>query len=196
MKRFQALCTVAITAATTLAGHAYAQPAPPAPSQLQAPAPAKPAAWLKLDGIAGESTQVGHQGWIELLSVSFGPTGAQTASGASGAGGGKIKLGELVVTKAVDKASPLLLRFAGSAETIKTVTLELRKPSSSTFLQVTLSDVKVTRRLLSAGGDRPSESLSLSFSKVETRIATPKSDGTVELKAPDGTFDLGREVRL
>ena len=58
---------------------------------------------LRLEGIAGQSAD--HNGSIEVLSFSFGV--AQAERGTNG-GAGKSTIGDLVVVKALDKASPSL----------------------------------------------------------------------------------------
>src|ERR1700680_561721 len=66
-------------------------------------APAAVDAYLKLDGVSGESKDDRHRDWIEISSFALSVHGAQ---GASGAGAGKVKHSPLSVHKVLDVSSP------------------------------------------------------------------------------------------
>src|SRR3954469_11117687 len=84
-------------------------------------------AFLKIDGIPGESTDDKHTDWIEYLSFDFGmeqPTSATDSS----AGGGtteRVDVEDLKVVKHLDKASTKLYEFCCTGKHIATVTIEL-----------------------------------------------------------------------
>ena len=64
-------------------------------------------AFLKIDGVDGESTDDQHKKWIEVLSVSHRMT--QQSTGTSGGGihsGVRVDHGNLTVVKNVDGAGP------------------------------------------------------------------------------------------
>ena len=65
--------------------------------------------YLKIDGVAGESTDSKHKSEIDVLSFSWGAT--QSASGAfgGGSGAGKVNILDLGITKRMDKSTPVLL---------------------------------------------------------------------------------------
>jgi len=74
---------------------------------------------------------------------------------------------EIVITKSTDSASPLLFRAAQSHQHFPGATLtEHNAAGAQTVYQ--LSDVWVSE-YRAGGTDRPTESLSLSFARVETR---------------------------
>jgi type VI secretion system secreted protein Hcp len=89
--------------------------------------------FMKIEGIQGESTKSGHQGWIELNSFSFGTpqTSARmntiggTESATGGAGAGKASFHEFTITKTLDKASAVLFRACAAGKHFPTVTLDL-----------------------------------------------------------------------
>ena len=75
-------------------------------------------AFLKIDGIDGESTDKKHKNWIEILSYSHGMS--QPSSIASGTGGltaERVSMSDFSVMKVLDKASPTLPRPAVMADT-------------------------------------------------------------------------------
>src|SRR4051812_2840902 len=107
--------------------------------------------FLKLDGIAGDSTDDKHKREINLTSVAFalGRGGDGTGSAAGGAGAApaaKGRLQTLRVDKLYDAASPKLLRAAASGRHIKSAVLTFRRSGDNDveFLRYTLSDVQVT----------------------------------------------------
>jgi type VI secretion system secreted protein Hcp len=98
--------------------------------------------FLKLDGIAGESTDSKHKGEIEVLSFSWGVSNAGSIS----AGSGKVSLQDFHVSKNFDKSSPLLLQNCATGQHIKTGLLTCRQAGGGQleFLKITLSDILVT----------------------------------------------------
>lgn len=69
--------------------------------------PAMSAAYLKFDGVDGESTDKDHKQWIEVMSVSQGITSRDAASGLPT---GKRQHKPITITKPIDKSSPLLAK--------------------------------------------------------------------------------------
>src|SRR5437773_201079 len=84
-------------------------------------------AFLKIDGIKGESQDDKHSGEIQLLSYTFGAD--QPASSKSGGGGGtgKVNMHDLAITKQVDNASPLLYKACWTGKHIASAVLSIRK---------------------------------------------------------------------
>jgi type VI secretion system secreted protein Hcp len=84
---------------------------------------------------------------------------------------------EIVITKTTDSASPKL--FTESASGAKGKKVEIHFVSTGdpglTYLQYTLDDTLISGYSVSSGGDRPSESISLNFTKVEFKM-TPYDD--------------------
>src|SRR5260370_41963139 len=73
-------------------------------------------AFIKFDGIQGESTKPGHQGWIEVLSYNFGVTQTGAMSHGIGGGEGKASFHDLSFTHKMDKASPALMSATGTGK--------------------------------------------------------------------------------
>ncbi len=84
-------------------------------------------AFLKIEGIQGESTDANHKDWIEIISYGIGviqPTSA-SASTAGGASAERATFRDLTVKKSLDKASPKLALYCADGTHIKEVVLEL-----------------------------------------------------------------------
>jgi type VI secretion system secreted protein Hcp len=153
--------------------------------------------FLKYDGINGDVTTTGHEKWIEVLSLQWGTGRGITNAGASGADreGSTPSVSEIVVTKDTDSASPNLLRASlglGPAAEGKKVNIDFCKTDTSKpepYLQLTLENCLVSAYSLDSRGDRPSESVSLNFTKVEFKnTAMGKAN---ETGSPDtANYDL------
>lgn len=92
--------------------------------------------YLKIAGIAGESSAPGYREWVEAESVQF------TSALASG------EAGALQIIKPVDKSSPLLLRALATKRFIPRATLAFVESSSegsgeNEFARLLLRDVRV-----------------------------------------------------
>ena len=80
-------------------------------------------------------------------------------------------MSEITVTKVTDIASTKLLNEAYQGEGVK-VTIDFCKTDKGqleVYLTYTLEDTLISGYSISSGGDRPMESLSLNFTKVETK---------------------------
>jgi type VI secretion system secreted protein Hcp len=142
-------------------------------------------AFLKLDGIEGESQDSKHSKEIELLSVNWGAVQTGTAGYGGGMGGGKVNMQDFTCTKRFDKASPKLMLTCCNGEHIKNAIFTIRKAGKDQqeFLILKITDVIVSS--VSAGGsaeggdDIPLETLSLNYSKLELEYKEQKADGTL-----------------
>jgi type VI secretion system secreted protein Hcp len=161
-------------------------------------------AFLKIDGIPGESTDDKHKDWVEILSYSHGVS--QPASRARSTGGGasaeRCDHADLSIVKVLDKASPKLALFCCNGTHIKTVKIELCRATGDKqkYMEYLLSDVIVSscRPGGSAHGGEalPLEEVSFNYGKIEwtyteTDHATGKPKGDVkanwDLKANKGS---------
>ncbi|WP_236450229.1 type VI secretion system tube protein Hcp, partial [Pseudomonas syringae] len=61
-------------------------------------------AFMKVDGVEGESLDDGHKGWIELLSYHYDAMQSisQTASSSGGATAGGVSLGDFQISKYIE----------------------------------------------------------------------------------------------
>lgn len=127
--------------------------------------------FLKIDGLSGSASASNHKGEIEISSFSWGATNSSTiGSQSSGAGAGKVSMNSFSITKQIDVSSPKLFTAAqaGGGKKLGTVVFTVVNPNTgSDWFQLTLSNAIVGSYGISSGGDRPTESLSLNFTKIE-----------------------------
>ena len=131
------------------------------------------AIFLKYGDIKGETTQLTHKDWIEVSSFQFG-VGRGIASGVGGGSKREASapsVSEIVVTKTFDISSPLLLKDAVGGKAV-TAKIELTQTDDSgkhvSFQKYILTNALISGYSVSSGGDRPSESISLNFTKFDS----------------------------
>lgn len=135
--------------------------------------------YMQYGTVQGDVTASGYEHWIELNSFQFGVT--TPIDQATGAVAGHPQLSNVKVTKGFDSASPFLFRDSLSG-TGTPVTIDFLKVSNGIlvkYLEYKLEHVLITSYSVSSGGDRPSESLALDFSKITMTSYNQNQDGTV-----------------
>jgi type VI secretion system secreted protein Hcp len=155
--------------------------------------------FLKIDGIQGESTDVHHQGEIDVLSWSWGVSRPEGGGGGGGGGAGKAAFQDFHFLTRISAASPLLLLACATGTHIKTAVLSgVRAGASATtpFLTYQLSDVTVGSVDQSDGEmDAPAEQFSLSYKRIEVtyRAQTPTGKMGQPVRF---AYDLGKNSKL
>jgi type VI protein secretion system component Hcp len=111
-------------------------------------------AYLKINGVKGESTARRHEGAIEIVSWSWSAGGPQSN-----------RSGSITIAKRVDASSSQLAAAAAQRRSLGRVTLTLPPERGSDKVQVvTLHDVVVSSIQASSGS---AESVSFNYTKVE-----------------------------
>jgi type VI secretion system secreted protein Hcp len=131
--------------------------------------------FLKIDGIAGESTDSTHTGQIEILSFShqLSQSGGAVTSRHGGETGSRVDLGDYQITKVVDTSSPNLAKYCATGKHIPTIVIELTSANDTahTYSTVTMSDCVVSSDTVggssNAEGSRPTETVSFRFAKIQ-----------------------------
>ncbi len=149
--------------------------------------------YLSYATIDGDVTAEGHEKWIEVNSCQFGvgrginsPTGGSSDREASAP-----SVSEIVVTKPTDVASTKLFNESLQGEGVA-VTIDFCKTDKGkfeTYMTYTLTNTMISGFSMSSAGDRPVESISLNFTKIEfknTSMGAANDTGS-----PDAvTYDL------
>ena len=139
--------------------------------------------YLKIDGIDGESTTNGHEKGIQIESWSWGTSNSSSSGYGGGMGSGKMSAKALTITKTIDTTSPAIFMACASGKRIKNAVLTAVRPSSdgkgSDYVTVNFSDVFCSSFQHSgSSSDRPMESLSLNFTKIEMKVMPPAGSTT------------------
>ncbi len=149
-------------------------------------------AFLKLDGIKGESLDNKHKDEIELDSYSFGLSQAGSGSFGGGGGAGKVQFQDFHFTTNTSKASPLLMLACATGKHINEGVISLRKAGDKPleFIHIKLQDCLVSSyQMGGSGGNLPIDQFSLNFGKIEFEYQVQKADGSLEA-AIHGGWDL------
>jgi type VI secretion system secreted protein Hcp len=130
-------------------------------------------AFLKIDGIPGESQDKDHKNEIDVLSFHWGIARGNR---------GRAQVQDFQVVKNVDAASPLLFDAVCSGQHIKEAQFALRKAGDAAidFYKIKFEDVFITsvQPAGSSGGDTlPLEQVSLNFQAVEIEFTAQNPDG-------------------
>jgi type VI secretion system secreted protein Hcp len=132
--------------------------------------------FLKLDGIAGESTDKAHKGEIDLKLFQLGVSNVGTQAHGSGGGAGKVNIQSFTITKKLDKASPKLFQAAASGKHIKLAEVSFMKKSKGKevdYLVFKFTDVVISSLQDGTSHGAPSEQVTLNFHKAsETFLDT------------------------
>jgi type VI secretion system secreted protein Hcp len=149
---------------------------------------------MKLGSIKGNETSKGHEEWIRLNSFQFGvgrgistPVGSTKNREASAP-----SLSEITVTKEMDQSSPYL--FNEGCVGVKGLKTQFHFCSTAgdkleTYLEVELENALISGYSVSSGGDKPTESVSLNFTKIVIKYIPRKEDHAKEAPHPAG-YDL------
>ena len=148
-------------------------------------------AFLKLDGIPGESTDKRHEDWIELLSFSHGINQPASTLGSSCGtrSAERADFSDLSIVKIVDKASPKLQEARVNGAHIPNVTLELCRPAGDKkvcYFTIRMENAIVTSYQFGGSNtdNNPTESVSFDYCRAEwTYTTTDQKTGK-----PTGNF--------
>jgi len=164
-------------------------------------------AFLKLDGIKGESADSKHKGEIDVMSFSWGASQGGSQATGGGGGTGKVRFSDFSIIKKTDASSPLLMLNCANGSHIKEATFTVRKAGGKQleYLKIKLTDLLVSKYqpagsegiliglLLPAvrqgvenpnssqpGDSIPVEHVTFNFSKVEMQYQPQGADGSAQ----------------
>jgi type VI secretion system secreted protein Hcp len=134
------------------------------------------AIYMKVPGADGSVTASGYEKWIELDSMQFGVGRMVTmdTGNLANRASGLPSFSEITVSKATDDSTYGLLNDAILGKDGKTIELAVVEPGDkpTEYVKYELSDAIISSYSMSAAGDRPHESVSISYAKVEVSFTT------------------------
>jgi type VI secretion system secreted protein Hcp len=147
--------------------------------------------------IPGESKAPGHEGWIEISSLSFGALGKSMPIQRGGMAAPSIS--EIVVTKTTDSTSPKLMNLSnnGAPALIRIELTKIVAGNEQVYLSYTLVDSTVESFQTggNAGGGSSTESLTLSFTKITFDYAGRGQDVSQQAMLLTGHQPQGYDLR-
>ncbi len=151
------------------------------------------AIYLKYGSINGAVTTTDYKQWIEVDTINWGVGRAIGSAARSDTNreGSEPSLSEVTVTKKMDVASVPLIQEAWGGELNNKVTIKLTSTTKNSvvdFLNYDLENVGLSGYSHSSGGDMPTESLSLNFTKIT--ITFKGLDPATQAKPTSANYDL------
>lgn len=143
--------------------------------------------YLNYEGIKGEATAEGHEQWMDIDTLSWGVSRALSAKTGTNQNreATSTTISEVTFTKITDNATPYLFMESciGKGKEIK-IHLTKTDDTLQSYIEYTLRDCMISSYTVNSDGERPIETISLSFTKIELRyiphddknnVATPVS---------------------
>lgn len=141
-------------------------------------------AYLRFDGIKGESQDHGHKEWIEISGVRWAiqqPKSA-TASTAGGHTAERAELSEVSFEKLCDLSSPILMQTCAMGKTIPKATFEFMRADGDgnpiKYFEIELENVLIGTISPILGAGLLQESIGLKFSQVRWRYTQQRIAGS------------------
>jgi type VI secretion system secreted protein Hcp len=136
--------------------------------------------FLKLDGIDGEAQDSKFKNHIDVLSYGFQANQGGTSHVGGGGGKGRVALGDFVITKGLDKASPATFQYCCSGQPIAKAVLTSRKAGKDQqpYYIVTMTDVLISSHSTgtpswSPGDESAKEGVAFVYGGMAVQYAPP-----------------------
>ena len=153
-------------------------------------------AYSLVDGVKGEATEEGHDGWIKLRSYAHSVSQRHNMGSGSALKGQGVNMGSFSLVKEVDKASVDLNKLCALGSKIKEVKIDVcsavegSKPSMSyTLKNVIVAHVGV------AGGDGGEliEHVDLAYGEINWHYTAYKADGNTKDSEHKSGWDVAKK---
>lgn len=137
--------------------------------------------YVQIDGVRGESQDKDHRDWIDAMSVSHQIEALGTTAGTTATrDASRVNVGDIVITKFLDKASPHLYIICAGRHHLPKVTIEITGGTENlVIMRYTLFEVSVssTSTASSTGEGLATERVSLRFGKIKWEYIPYRADG-------------------
>ena len=155
-----------------------------------------------IPGVKGESTDPGHEDWIDVESLSWGVNRNLNSNSATKGDreSGNATISDLHVVRNMDSATPKLF-IDGCCGEGKEIIIEITKTGkgggSETYMRYTLGDSLIGNYTVNANaqdGSHPTETLSIAFIDMEMTY-TPYDDGGKQQASETVAFDTATNTK-
>lgn len=155
-------------------------------------------AFIKIEGIPGESLDEQYRDWIEITGYSSGThqSTSATASSAGGASSGRTTLSNFTFTKYLDSASCKLMETSCAGQHLKEVKLVLCRAGTDKikYYEVVLEEVIIADYAQSASSGVPNEIVQLNYGRIKTTYTQQKRrDGAAGGNVTGGWDRIGNK---
>lgn len=157
--------------------------------------------YLHIQNIPGNVSTQGHEEWIELESLSFNVNRklSTTPGNTANREGSRPNVGEITLSKRVDKTSPALFSQVTTGGALAQVMIDITRTDDSLtpHTQFTLSNVMLSSYSIKSlpadvhahPSDYPLETLALNFTHIEMKV-TPSGPDNKPMSPVTSSYDL------
>ena len=155
--------------------------------------------YMQIEGLKGKVTAKGHEDWIDASSLQWGVGRAISSAVGTSADreASKPSISEVSVTKMMDESSPMIFTEAcvGKGKLVKIDLCTVGSDQIDTYMSYELEECMISGYSVSTGGDRPSESISLSFTKMTMKFTPYDKNGKPTSPLPAG-YDMAQGCKV
>ncbi len=157
-------------------------------------------AFVKIDGIEGESADSHYFGWMEVLDygINFDQKATRTTSSAGGFSVGRVRFSEFTFRKQLDLSSPAIAIACADGTHIDAVTIVVCRSGKDKikFMEYQLGNCMISEVLTIGGGEFPSETISITFAKIVWTYSQQKRQGGMVAGNLATGWNLQRNCRV
>jgi type VI secretion system secreted protein Hcp len=155
-------------------------------------------AFIKIDGVKGESVVKGHEGEIDVLSWNWGLTQSGTTHVGTGGGSGKVNVQDISFVHSVDASTPTLLQACCNGKHFGSALLVLRKAGEKPldYVKIEFTDVLVTSVQTGGSGGEESltEEVNLNFAKLKYTYQQQDKTGAAKGGAVEVEYNIAENA--
>lgn len=155
-------------------------------------------AFIKIDGVKGESVVKGHKDEIDILAWSWGMSQSGTTHVGTGAGAGKVNVQDLTFTHYVDSSTPNLMQACATGKHFDGAVLVLRKAGETPLNYVTIELTNVIVSAVSTGGSQGeelvTENVTLNFNEYKYGYQPQDKTGAAKGGAIETTYKIAENA--
>ena len=129
--------------------------------------------YFQMDGIQGDATQADHKQWMDIQAMHWNVSrNINTLAGAAAnRESSEPAISEVTLTKVSDSSTSKLFQEACTGRSGKDATIDMVTTGNpgQTYIQYKLYNTLVASYTVSSSGDRPTEQVTLNFTKMEVK---------------------------
>lgn len=149
--------------------------------------------YFQMDGIQGDATQEQHVKWMDIQTMHWNVSrNVNTLAGAAAnREASEPAVSEVTLTKISDSSTTKLFQEACTGTKGKTAKIDLVSTSNpgNVYIQYILTNAIVASYTVGSSGDRPTESITLNFTKMDITY-TPYDETNTPSSALRASFDV------
>ena len=155
-------------------------------------------AFVKIDGINGESSDQKYTGWIEVLYYDFSVAQkvSQTASTAGGATAERADFSEFTFSKSLDVSSPNMALACAEGRHINTIEIEFCRAGKAIYMRYKLTDCLISKVSTIGNGDFPEEEVAINYGRIELAYTQQSRNGGMAAGVVATGWDRSRNCKV